>query len=85
MLKYALSINIIKTLKNTTKAKLEIDLHWRACQDCPNIVKIIDVYENKIEGNQVLCVVMELMEGGELFDLIIKQNSQHQFTERGNY
>ncbi len=73
---------IIKTLKDTPKAKQEIDLQWRACQDCPNIVKIIDVYENIIGNIKVLCVVMELMEGGELFDLIIKRNL---FTEKGSY
>lgn len=73
-----------KTLQNCPKAKLEIDLHWRACQNCLNTVKIIDVYENTVQSIRTLCVVMELMEGGELFDLIIKRFSQNPFTEKGN-
>jgi|TARA_B110001450_G_C17319733_1_gene358888 calcium-dependent protein kinase len=32
--------------------------------DHPNVVKLIDVYEDE----RHICLVMELMEGGELFD-----------------
>jgi len=35
--------------------------------DHPNIVKLLDVFED--EGH--ICLVMELMHGGELFDKII--------------
>ncbi len=52
--KYAL-----KTLRDSIKAKREIDLHWRACQGCPYIVQIVDVYENTINSQKVLLVVME--------------------------
>jgi hypothetical protein len=52
--KYAL-----KTLRESIKAKREIDLHWRACQSCPYIVQIVDVYENTINTQKVILVVME--------------------------
>jgi hypothetical protein len=52
--KYAL-----KTLRESLKAKREIDLHWRACQSCPYIVQIVDVYENTINTQKVILVVME--------------------------
>ena len=35
--------------------------------DHPNVVKLIDVYEDE----RHICLVMELMEGGELFDQIL--------------
>ena len=36
----------LKVLKDSRKARLEIDMHWRA-SGCRHIVNIIDVYENK--------------------------------------
>lgn len=73
--KYAL-----KTLRDSVKAKREIDLHWRACQGCPYIVQIVDVYENSINSQKVLLVVMECMEGGELFAKISERSTP--FTEQ---
>lgn len=73
--KYAL-----KTLRDSVKAKREIDLHWRACQGCPYIVQIVDVYENCINNQKVLLVVMECMEGGELFAKISERSTP--FTEQ---
>jgi serine/threonine protein kinase len=73
--KYAL-----KTLRESVKAKREIDLQWRACQGCPYIVQIKDVYENSINTQKVLLVVMECMEGGELFAQISERTTP--FTEQ---
>ena len=56
-------------------------MHWRACQGCPYIVQIIDVYENTINSQKVLLVVMELMDGGELFAKISERSTP--FTEQG--
>ena len=42
--------------------------------DHPNVVKLIDVYEDERHW----CLVMELMEGGELFDQILEKEI---FTE----
>ncbi len=58
-------------------------MHWRACQECSNILKIFDIYihDNKINSIKSLCIITELMEGGELFDKIVKKKET--FTERG--
>jgi len=73
--KYAL-----KTLRDSQKARREIDLQWRACQGCKYIVQIIDVYENVINNQKVFLIVMECMEGGELFAKISERT--HPFTEQ---
>ncbi|VDO98331.1 unnamed protein product [Soboliphyme baturini] len=46
-----------------------------------NIVRIFDVYENTYNNVKCLLVVMECMEGGELFSRI-QQRAQNAFTER---
>ena len=51
--KYAL-----KVLKDSPKAKREVELHWRASK-CKNIVSIIDVYQNRYQGQPSLLIVME--------------------------
>jgi mitogen-activated protein kinase-activated protein kinase 2 len=73
--KYAL-----KVLKDTYKARRELDLHWKACA-CPYIVKIIDIYENRHGKDNCLLIVMECMEGGELFERI-QTRGENPFTER---
>ena len=64
--KYAL-----KVLRESEKARREIEIHWQA-RKCPNIVNIEDVYENTFEKKKCLLIVMECMEGGELFSHIDK-------------
>jgi len=68
----------LKILRDVPKSRREVDLHWRTCSH-PNIVNLKDVYENIFMGHRSLLVVMECMEGGELFDRI--QRKGH-FTER---
>jgi len=76
--KYAL-----KKLKDTRKSRREIDLQWRAAQNCNNIVRIVDVYENTISAQSYFLVVMEYMEGGELFEKITKSTfKKTPFTEQ---
>lgn len=70
----------LKVLHDCTKARREVDLHWRA-SGCRHIVNIIDVYENTYSGNKCLLVVMECMEGGELFQRI-QDRQDGAFTER---
>ncbi|XP_047125874.1 MAP kinase-activated protein kinase 2 isoform X1 [Hydra vulgaris] len=70
----------LKVLKDSTKARRELDLHWKACE-CPYIVKVWDVYENKFGKDDCLLIVMECMEGGELFERI-QSRADHPFTER---
>ncbi|KAJ8930858.1 hypothetical protein NQ314_016277 [Rhamnusium bicolor] len=73
--KYALKI-----LVDSVKARREVDLHWRA-SGCRHIVNVIDVYENKYNSSTCLLVVMECMEGGELFQRI-QDRPDGAFTER---
>ncbi|XP_066152770.1 MAP kinase-activated protein kinase 2 [Euwallacea fornicatus] len=70
----------LKILVESEKAKREVTLHWRA-SGCRHIVNIIDVYENKYGSNTCLLVVMECMEGGELFQRI-QERPEGAFTER---
>ncbi|CAN8017214.1 unnamed protein product [Ixodes persulcatus] len=70
----------LKVLRDNVKARREVDLHWRA-SNCKHIVNIADVYENAYGGNRCLLVVMECMEGGELFQRI-QERAEGAFTER---
>jgi len=68
----------LKILKDNVKSRREVDLHWRA-SGCKHIVNIKDVYENTHNNQKCLMVVMECMEGGELFNRIQEKKS---FTEK---
>lgn len=68
----------LKILDDNVKSRREIDLHWRA-SGCKHIVNIKDVYENTQKNKKCLLVVMECMEGGELFNRIQEKKS---FTEK---
>ncbi|NXM15778.1 MAPK3 kinase, partial [Ploceus nigricollis] len=67
-------------LYDTPKARQEVEYHWRA-SGCPHIVHVLDVYENIHNGKRCLLIVMECMEGGELFSRIQERGDQA-FTER---
>ncbi|XP_076023117.1 MAP kinase-activated protein kinase 2-like isoform X2 [Genypterus blacodes] len=73
--KYAL-----KMLQECPKARREVELHWRS-SPCPHIVRIVEVYENLYQGRKCLLIVMECMDGGELFSHI-QDRGNHAFTER---
>ncbi|XP_046882099.1 MAP kinase-activated protein kinase 2 [Hypomesus transpacificus] len=73
--KYAL-----KMLQDCAKGRREVELHWRA-SPCSNIVRIIDVFENLYQGKKCLLIIMECMDGGELFSRIQDRGDQA-FTER---
>nr|XP_047142167.1 MAP kinase-activated protein kinase 5-like [Hydra vulgaris] len=72
-----------KCLVDRPKARIEVDLHWR-CRNHPHIVSCVEVYQNdlnlpgELHKKKYLIMVLELMEGGELFDQIRKKIS---FTE----
>lgn len=74
----------LKVLLDRSKARKEITLHW-LCSGSEYVVRVIDVYANEIQlpGDSVakkrILLVMELMEGGELFEYITQK--QH-FTEQ---
>ncbi|VDO63115.1 unnamed protein product [Heligmosomoides polygyrus] len=70
----------LKVLRDVPKARREVDLHYMASGH-PNIVEVVDVYENSYNNVQCLLVVMESMRGGELFNRI-QERGQQAFTER---
>lgn len=70
----------LKVLHDSHKARREVEIHWRA-SGCRHIVNVIDVYENTYGDNKCLLVVMECMEGGELFQRI-QDRQDRPFTER---
>ncbi|CRL04514.1 CLUMA_CG017590, isoform A [Clunio marinus] len=70
----------LKVLHDNSKARRELELHLKA-SGCRNIVKIVDVFENTYSGTKCLLVVMECMEGGELFQRI-QDRQDGPFTER---
>jgi len=68
----------LKVLQDDAKSRQEIELHWRAAT-CNNVVNIREVFKNTYQGQPSLLVVMECMDGGELFSRI--EESQG-FSER---
>ncbi|XP_069792887.1 MAP kinase-activated protein kinase 2-like [Narcine bancroftii] len=70
----------LKILYDSPKARREVDMHWRASSTL-HIVRIINIYENMHHGKRCLLIVMECMEGGELFSRIQDRGDQA-FTER---
>ena len=74
----------LKILLDRPKARKEVSLHWR-CSSSRYVVRAIDVFANEVvlPGDSVvkkrILLVMELMEGGELFEYITKRRN---FTER---
>ncbi|KRX42520.1 MAP kinase-activated protein kinase 3 [Trichinella murrelli] len=73
--KYALKI-----LRDSPKARREVELHCMVSGH-ENIVKVYDVYENTYSSLKCLLMVMECMEGGELFTKI-QNREMKAFTER---
>uniref|UniRef100_A0A8C6LWV9 non-specific serine/threonine protein kinase n=1 Tax=Nothobranchius furzeri TaxID=105023 RepID=A0A8C6LWV9_NOTFU len=74
----------LKILIDRPKARNEVRLHMM-CANHSNVVRILEVYANSVQfphessSRARLLIVMEMMEGGELFHRI----SQHQhFTEK---
>ncbi|CAF1069275.1 unnamed protein product [Adineta steineri] len=71
----------LKILKDCDKARREVILHKKACEGCEYIVRVLDVYENMYASNRCLLIVMECMDGGELFNRI-RDRQDKPFTER---
>ncbi|XP_075430309.1 MAP kinase-activated protein kinase 3 [Ascaphus truei] len=70
----------LKILYDGPKARREVEYHTRASGG-PHIVHVLDVYENVHRGKRCLLIVMECMQGGELFTRI-QQRGDQAFTER---
>lgn len=81
---YSFRINQnLQMLGDDEKSHREVGIHYRV-RNCENIVNILDVFQNNNvnTGQDHLLIVMECMEGGELFNRI-QQRHQHGFTENG--
>ncbi|XP_077386366.1 MAP kinase-activated protein kinase 3 isoform X2 [Festucalex cinctus] len=70
----------LKILYDSPKARREVELHWRVSGG-PHIVRILSLYENMHHGKKCLLIIMECMEGGELFSRIQARGDQA-FTEK---
>ncbi|XP_061640436.1 MAP kinase-activated protein kinase 3 isoform X2 [Phyllopteryx taeniolatus] len=70
----------LKILYDSPKARREVELHWRVSGG-PHIVRILSLYENMYHGKKCLLIIMECMEGGELFSRIQARGDQA-FTEK---
>ncbi|XP_037108768.1 MAP kinase-activated protein kinase 3 [Syngnathus acus] len=70
----------LKILYDNPKARREVELHWRVSGG-PHIVRILNLYENMYHGKKCLLIIMECMEGGELFSRIQARGDQA-FTEK---
>uniref|UniRef100_A0A673ZWZ9 non-specific serine/threonine protein kinase n=1 Tax=Salmo trutta TaxID=8032 RepID=A0A673ZWZ9_SALTR len=70
----------LKILYDSPKARQEVELHWRVSGG-PYIVGILSLYENMHQGKKCLLIIMECMQGGELFSRIQARGDQA-FTER---
>lgn len=57
------------------KESMEVEIQVLKQLDHPNIIKLYDIFEEE----KYLCLVIELMEGGELFDQL---ESLTQFSEQ---
>ncbi|CAF4352407.1 unnamed protein product, partial [Didymodactylos carnosus] len=71
----------LKIIKDSAKARREVNLHKKA-SECPYIVHVIEIYENKHSKQRCLLIVMEYMAGGELFNRIKRIGVEGSFTER---
>lgn len=74
-IKYAL-----KVLEDSLGSRTEISTHWKASLNSEFIVKIFDVYECTRSRKKYFLLVLEYMEGGELFNKITHKSQP--FTEK---
>ena len=62
--RFAVKVLAKRRMNEDDKAAMHTEIEILKQVDHPNIVKLIDVYEDERHW----CLVMELMNGGELFD-----------------
>ncbi|XP_072308812.1 MAP kinase-activated protein kinase 3-like isoform X1 [Eucyclogobius newberryi] len=70
----------LKILQDTPKARLEVELHCKASGG-PHIVRVLNLYEKMHKEKKCIFVIMECLNGGELFNRIEARGDQA-FTER---
>ena len=68
-LRFAVKVLSKKKMNDEDKASTKTEIDILKQMDHPNVVKLVDVFEDERHW----CLVMELMEGGELFDQILEK------------
>ena len=61
----------LKTLADGFSVRGEMMMHWKACTN-DSIVSLIEAYQSEIDGALCAHLIMELMEGRDLFNQIKK-------------
>ena len=67
--RFAVKVLAKRRMSDEDKINLLTEIEILKSMDHPNIVRLIDVFED----DRHWCLVMELMSGGELFDQIIEK------------
>ena len=68
--RFAVKVLSKRKMSEEDKAAMQTEIEILKQVDHPNIVKLIDVFEDERHW----CLVMDLMLGGELFDRILAQD-----------
>lgn len=68
----------LKVVGDSTVGRREAELLFQ-CAACPHIVRIVDVYENAWEGGPHILIVMEQLDGGDLFTHVQNQAANGQY------
>ena len=67
--RFAVKVMSKKKMNDEDKIAMQTEIEILKQVDHPNIVKLLDVFEDE----RHYCLVMELMQGGELFDQILEK------------
>jgi len=76
--KFAVKVLYKKKMSEKDKLNIQSEIEILKQLDHPNIVKLVDVFEDEKHW----CLVMELMEGGELFEKIIEKERFNEIEAR---
>lgn len=66
--RFAVKVLAKRRMSDEDKANMLVEIDILKSMDHPNIVRLIEVFED----DRHWCLVMELMKGGELFDKILE-------------
>lgn len=69
--RYAIKIIDKKNLEEEDESSLHMEVEILSQMDHPNVVRLVEIFD----AGEIIYLVMELMEGGELFDRIVEKES----------
>ena len=76
--RFAVKVLSKKKMSDEDKLSMQTEIEILKSLDHPNIVQLRDVFEDERHW----CLVMELMQGGELFDRILEQEQFSEYDAR---